>query len=71
MNRKKEDKMSGHNNKSMLMKALIAFIMLVPILCMGDYVPGIVLARLKRGVVELPPEQTEGAIELIKGNNNA
>jgi hypothetical protein len=37
---------------------------------MADYVPGVVLARLKRGVVELPQGQTEGDIESIKGNQN-
>lgn len=58
------------NNKPILMKALIAFIMITPILCMGDYVPGVVLTRLKKGVVELPRGQTEGNIESIKGNSN-
>lgn len=57
-------------NKQILKRAIMLLIMLAPILCMGDYVPGIVLARLKRGVVELPQGQTEGNIESIKGNDN-
>lgn len=44
-------------NKQILKRAIMLLIMLAPILCMGDYVPGIVLARLKRGVVELPQGQ--------------
>ncbi|MEO0106609.1 MAG: S8 family serine peptidase, partial [candidate division WOR-3 bacterium] len=59
------------NNKSMVTKALVSFIMIVmPMLCMADYVPGEVLVRLKRGVVELPQGQAEGTIESITGNQN-
>jgi len=57
-------------NKQTLKRAIMVLIILVPILCMGDYVPGVVLVRLKRGVVELPQGQTEGNIESIKGNQS-
>jgi subtilisin family serine protease len=36
----------------------------------ADYVPGIVLVRLQRGVVELPYGETEGNIESVTGNND-
>jgi hypothetical protein len=58
------------NNKQIFKRALITLIMIVPLLGMGDYVPGIVLVRLKQGIVELPHGMTEGDIESIQGNQN-
>jgi hypothetical protein len=57
-------------NKIMFKKAFIIFVVIVPILCMGDYVPGDGLVRFKRGVVELPPGKMEGDISSIKGNSD-
>jgi len=65
----KEDSMIFNNNQ-LFRGAIIALIVIVPIFCMADYVPGVVLARLKRGIVELPRGQTEGNIESINGNQN-
>jgi len=59
-----------NNTKKIFKKALIVFIIIVPMLCMGDHVPGIVLVRLKRGIVELPYGVTEGNIQSIIGNQD-
>ena len=55
------------NNQTMK-KVIIVLLLVIPRLCIGDYVPGEVLARLKRGVVELPQGRAEGTLESIKGN---
>jgi len=51
-------------------KTVVLFVMITPFLMYADYVPGVVLIRLKPGIVELPQGETEGNIESIIGNEN-
>ncbi len=53
-----------------ILKALLLIVLTVPFLLGADFVPGVVLTRLKRGVVELPQGMVEGNIESIKGNQD-
>jgi subtilisin family serine protease len=53
-----------------MLKGVFLIILLIPFILDADYIPGIVIARLKRGVVELPQGQTEGDVASIVGNQD-